>query len=123
MKQNNADYTNTFLFLMKEKFLKDKLFQDSMFRNWYHQWQERLKQNKKPLELSLNLMRSVNPLIIPRNHNVEEVLKASTIYDDLSPMHNLLKVLKNPYNNQSEITTYQHPPEPSDQVYKTFCGT
>lgn len=123
MQQNNADYTNTFLFLMKEKFLKDKLFQDSMFLNWCQQWQKRLKQNKQPVELSLNLMRNTNPLIIPRNHNVEEVLKAASIYDDLVPMHNLLEVLKNPYNNHPKITSYQNPPGPNEQDYKTFCGT
>ena len=50
MEKNKADYTNTFLFLMKEKLSKVELFQDSTFFNWHQQWQERLKQNNKPLE-------------------------------------------------------------------------
>ena len=50
-------------------------------------------------------------------------LKAATINGDLIPMHNLLRVLKKPYDNQLEITSYQLPPTPSEHVYQTFCGT
>ena len=123
MQKNKADYTNTFLFLMKEKISKDELFQDSTFLDWYKQWEERLKQNKKPVGLFLNLMKKNNPLIIPRNHKVEEALEAASINGDLQPMFDLHEVLKNPYNNQPEIAAYQNIPEPNEQVYKTFCGT
>ena len=123
MQQNKADFTNTFCSLMKEGVPKDKLFQDSIFLNWYHRWQTRLTQNKKPIELSLRLMRATNPLIIPRNHKVEEALDAASINGDLIPMYNLLKFLKKPYDNQSAIPTYQSPPAPSEHVYQTFCGT
>ena len=68
-------------------------------------------------------MKKNNPLIIPRNHKVEEALEAASINSDLQPMFDLHKVLKNPYNNQPEINTYQSLPEPDGQVYKTFCGT
>ena len=122
MYKKKADYTNTFCSLIKQDVKQDRLFQDSEFINWYHQWQDRLTQNNKSMELSLNLMRNTNPLIIPRNHKVEKALEAA-YDDDLMPMHNLLEVLKNPYKNQSEITSYQCPPDPSDQVYRTFCGT
>ena len=123
MQKNKADYTNTFLSLMKEKTSNDELFQDSAFLDWYKQWQKRLKQNKKPVELSLNLMKKNNPLIIPRNHKVEEALEAASINGDLQPMFDLNEVLKKPYNNQPEISAYQNLPKPSGQVYKTFCGT
>ena len=123
MQKNKADYTNTFLFLMKEKISKNELFQDSVFRDWYQQWEERLKLNRKPAGSSLNLMKKNNPLIIPRNHKVEEALEAASINGDLQPMFDLHKVLKKPYDNQPEISSYQNLPEPSGQVYKTFCGT
>ena len=123
MQQNKADYTNTFCFLMKIDVPKDKLFQNSTFLNWYHRWQTRLTQNKEPIELSLNLMRTTNPLIIPRNHKVEEALDAASINGDLVPMYNLLEVLKKPYDDQSAIIAYQSPPVPNEHVYQTFCGT
>ena len=68
-------------------------------------------------------MRSANPLVIPRNHKVEEALYAATTNNDLIEIHNLLKVLKNPYKNSSEIANYQSSPPPSNEIYKTFCGT
>ena len=123
MNQNKADYTNTFCSLSKEDILKDKLFQDSKFLNWYQQWQSRLIQNKKPKQSSLNLMCSVNPLVVPRNYKVEEALDAASTNGDLVPMYNLLEVLKKPYDNRQEIIAYQSPPPPSEKIYQTFCGT
>jgi len=121
MSQNNADYTNTFCYLMKEDFVKDKLFQNSSFKKWYKEWRNRIKQNKKPDNLSLNLMRFTNPLVIPRNHKVEETLDAAN-KNDLIPLHNLLKVLKKPYE-RPKIKEYQITPPTSGKMYKTFCGT
>ena len=123
MKQNKADYTNTFCSLSKENVLKDKLFQDSKFLNWYQRWQTRLTQNKKSKQSSLSLMCTVNPLIIPRNYKVEEALDAASINGDLVPMYNLLEVLKKPYDNRQEIKSYQSPPVPNEKIYQTFCGT
>ena len=123
MQQNKVDYTNTFVSLSKKDVLKNKLFKDIKFLNWYQQWQNRLTLNKKPIELSLNLMRTSNPLIIPRNHKVEEVLESASINGVLEPLHNLLRVLKKPYDNQSDIIDYQSPPAPSKHKYQTFCGT
>jgi len=123
MEQNKADYTNTFLLLSKEEFRKENIYQDSKFLNWYQRWQMRIKQNKKPKKLSLDVMHNTNPSIIPRNHNVEEVLEAASINGDLVPMYNLLKVLKNPYKDRPSIAVYQTPPAPSEDVYQTFCGT
>ena len=121
MSQNNADYTNTFCYLMKEDFVKDKSFQNSSFKKWYKEWRNRIKQNKKPDNLSLNLMRSTNPLVIPRNHKVEEALDAAN-NNDLVPLHNLLQVLKKPYE-RPEKKEYQLTPLSSNKEYKTFCGT
>ena len=123
MNQNKNDYTNTFCSLIKENISKNNLFQDSKFLNWHQRWIKRLTKNKKPVESSLNLMRTSNPLIIPRNYKVEEALDAATIDRDLVPMHNLLNVLEKPYDDRLEIIDYQSPPTPSEQIYQTFCGT
>ena len=123
MNKNKADYTNTFISLTNKNILKEKLFQSKEFVDWHQQWQKRLKRNKKPKELSLKLMRTTNPLIIPRNHKVEEALDAASINGDLIPMHDLLEVLKDPYDDRSEIISYQSPPAPSETKYQTFCGT
>ena len=122
MQKNKADHTNTFCFLMNENIQEDKIYNDQSFLNWKQQWQERLKLHNNSPEKSLKLMRSANPLVIPRNHKVEEVLEAAN-NDDLNPMKNLLKVLEKPYESQEGISEYQFPAPPSDKKYQTFCGT
>ena len=127
MNKNKADYTNTFCYLMKEDFVKDKLFQKSSFKKWCNEWIARIKQNKKTDNLSLdsstlNLMRSSNPLVIPRNHKVEEALDAAN-NNDLVPLHNLLKVLKKPYERPYKKEEYYITPPQNGKEYKTFCGT
>ncbi len=123
MNQTKADYTNTFCALMKKDIKKNKMFQDSAFIDWYKQWMIRIAQNKKSAELSLNLMHTNNPLVIPRNHKVEEALDAASNNGDLKPTHKLLNILKKPYEDKLEIVDYQLSPTSSEKIYKTFCGT
>ena len=122
MQKNKADHTNTFCVLMNENIQEDKIYNDQNFINWKKKWQDRLKLHNNSPEKSLKLMRSANPLVIPRNHKVEEVLESAN-NDDLNPMKNLLKVLEKPYESQEGISEYQFPAPPSDKKYQTFCGT
>jgi len=122
MHKNNADYTNTFCFLMNQNFEKNKIYEEKNFLEWKKQWEKRLKINNNLSDESLKLMRSNNPLVIPRNHKVEEALEAAN-NSDLNPLKNLIKILENPYENKEIIKEYQLPAPTSDKIYKTFCGT
>ena len=122
MHQNKADYTNTFCFLMNEKVENNKIYKDENFLIWKKRWHDRLTLNNGKPEKCLNLMRSVNPLVVPRNHKVEEVLTAAN-NNDLILFKKLIKVLEKPYENQKDISDYQLPATLNDQKYQTFCGT
>jgi uncharacterized protein YdiU (UPF0061 family) len=122
MQANHADYTNTFRDLSQTEKPIGKQYNQKSFENWYARWQQRLKQNSKPRQSSLCLMKSVNPVVIPRNHIVEEALAAAH-QDDLQPLHDLLGVLRNPYQNEGIPLWYKEPPAPNERVYQTFCGT
>ena len=67
-------------------------------------------------------MRAANPAYIPRNHRVEEALRAAE-RDDLKPFEMLLEVLRRPYESHSEFAAYAEPPRPEEIVQATFCGT
>ena len=123
MNQKKADYTNTFCSLMKGDIKNEKIFQDSNFIRWYKRWSIRLTQNNKSKKISLNLMRANNPLIIPRNHIVEDSLNAASSNKNLKPIYSLLEYLKYPYENRSGISNFQTTPKLNSQAYKTFCGT
>jgi uncharacterized protein YdiU (UPF0061 family) len=67
-------------------------------------------------------MKSVNPLIIPRNHKVEEALKTAN-NNDFTQLKELTKVLEKPYQSQKDIIDYQSAAPLGDHKYQTFCGT
>ena len=122
MHKNKADYTNTFCVLMNENVQKNKIYEDENFIIWKKRWEERLKLNNNNPEKFLKLMRSVNPLIIPRNHKVEEALESAN-NNDLSPLIKLIKILEKPYDKQQENIDYQSPAPLGNKKYQTFCGT
>jgi uncharacterized protein YdiU (UPF0061 family) len=69
-------------------------------------------------------MRAVNPLVIPRNHRVEEALAAASDDGDLAPFERLLAALKRPYDDAPELAAYAEPaPAAVTASYRTFCGT
>ena len=64
-----------------------------------------------------------NPRIIPRNHIIEKALKKAE-EGDLSKIKEYVKILKNPYSSMINIEDeYLNPPNDSEKVLQTFCGT
>ena len=121
MHQKKIDYTNTFCHLMNFEIKSNQSFEDDDFKNWKKRWQERLKINNNAPEKYMKLMRSVNPLIIPRNHKIEEVLNEAN-NNNIKPLNELLKILTNPYSEQKDMLDFQIP-STSNEKYQTFCGT
>ena len=121
MHTKRADYTNTFCHLMNEDNLKNKIYEESDFLNWKKKWKIRLLSNGENLNDCIKLMNSVNPLVIPRNHKVEESIKAAE-QNNLEPTYQLLEILKKPYSFQKNTSNYQKPII-LDKKYQTFCGT
>jgi uncharacterized protein YdiU (UPF0061 family) len=69
-------------------------------------------------------MRRASPLIIPRNHRVEEALAAASNDDDLAPFERLLAALRRPFDEAPDLAPYAEPaPTEVTAGYQTFCGT
>ena len=68
-------------------------------------------------------MRTVNPAFIPRNHLVEDVIKAAVEEGDLVPFQQIIEVLASPYDDPPGQERYAAPPRPDQIVHQTFCGT
>ena len=67
-------------------------------------------------------MAAVNPVIIPRNHQVEAAIRAAEDDDDFSVFEDLYEVLLTPYDEGGKAD-YMLPPEAHEVVHQTFCGT
>lgn len=123
MQKYGADYTNTFRTLTFDNVEDTVLFGKAEFDEWYKLWQERLKMQEESKTSSKQLMKSSNPAVIPRNHRVEEALKAAVEQGDYSVMERLLDALSKPYAHSKEQDYYSTLPKPSTCPYQTYCGT
>ena len=122
MEKYNEDYTNTFVSLTTKNNMDKGMFISDEFKNWYNNWQERLKRQPNSSEEVNKLMKESNPYVIPRNHRVEEAIEAAD-KGDLSVMMKLLDVLSRPYDYSNDQDDYTTLPKPSSCPYKTYCGT
>ncbi|WP_168121827.1 protein adenylyltransferase SelO [Paenibacillus sp. HB172176] len=125
MQEHKADYTNTFLRLMGEAVELGgfDLFGSEAFAAWLVKRQARLEKQQEDKEASLQLMKSSNPALIPRNHRVEEALRAAEEDDDYSVLHKLLLALEQPYAHSPEQAQFAELPPKADRPYRTYCGT
>lgn len=130
MAENRADFTNTFRGLIAAAQSAPgsadvrQLFADpTAFDRWQVRWKERLRLEAGCIEQSLDTMRSANPAYIPRNHLVEEVIRAALSRGDLAPFETLLAVLRTPFADKPGHERYASPPRPEEVVERTFCGT
>jgi uncharacterized protein YdiU (UPF0061 family) len=130
MEAGGADFTLTFRRLSEASADPEvdagvrSLFADSTaFDAWIVRWRERLSQEPTDGVARRAAMRSVNPAFIPRNHRVEAVIRAAVEADDFGPFEELLTVLSGPYEDQPAFAHYAEPPQDSERVYQTFCGT
>lgn len=120
MQKYNADYTNTFLYLRRRKFPEGSIYQQPDFKEWLHQWQDRIQGN---LQVAQQLMDKNNPAFIPRNHLVEKALEAASVQGNMMDFQELLTVLQSPYEDRDGLESYQEVPDELEKGFRTFCGT
>lgn len=124
MFNKQLDYTDTFTQLKNSLQPKD-VASPALHPNlteWQKQWQENLKKEHLNHQ-AVTLMAKNNPLVIPRNHLIEQVLtatEANTVHPAATEM---LQVLKNPYKLTENTLKYQVADKDADLNYQTFCGT
>lgn len=135
MAANNADFTLTFFHLSRlakqaadeptehETALRDLFDDPTQLDAWLVQWRKRLSNEPQSDAQRQASMQAINPVYIPRNHQIEAAIRAAEDRNDFSVFHALHAVLQNPYVQQDGKERYQLPPEPHEVVTETFCGT
>ena len=131
MDDNEADFTLTFYHLSRlgagspaqDHTIRGLFARPAAFDDWAAQWRDRLKREPQGDAARQAGMQAVNPVYIPRNHQIEAAIRAAEDRGDFSVFHALHAVLQNPYADQAGKERYRLPPEPEEMVSKTFCGT
>lgn len=111
LEKNKLDFTNSF------RNLND--LPDSSF---LEDWKQRLQEQDQGQKEIIDLMNSVNPWIIPRNHQVEKAIQEAN-HGDYTCFNLLTKAYQKPYEVIDEYRFLTAPPEDSEVVKRTFCGT
>ncbi|MCF3649824.1 protein adenylyltransferase SelO [Synoicihabitans lomoniglobus] len=73
-------------------------------------------------ETKLAGMRAANPILIPRNHRVEEAIRQAQT-GDYAPFNRLVDALAAPFEERPEYADLEKAPLPEERVTQTFCGT
>ncbi len=130
MATGKADFTLTFRKLAdvvetptREAELSALFSDTATLEPWLPRWtQRRASDARSPAEIAA-AMRSVSPVIIPRNHQIEAAIKAAVSNEDFSKFHRLVEDLANPFDDRPGIADLKEPPKPDEVVHQTFCGT
>ena len=129
MAASKADFTLSFRRLAESAEAEDPGLLDSLLppddarTQWLTAWQAALTKTDTPLREAGRIMKSTNPLYIPRNHQVENMIHAAVSAGDFAPFEALQAVLAEPFTERPELESYTQPPEAGERVYQTFCGT
>ncbi len=130
MSASKADFTLTFRRLSdaargseNDASVRSLFADPSAYDQWALRWRRRLAQEETHPSARRAAMRAVNPAFIPRNHQVEAIIRAAVDKDDFGPFEELLTVLSQPFEDQPACMRYAEPPQHHERVYQTFCGT
>jgi len=123
MEMHQLDFTNTFRYLSEFNFNNIPINNSPLFKDWVEQWQNRLKHLEIPKNIATKVMKTSNPVVIARNHIVEEALIKASNDDDYLLFDELLKTLRDPFNYEIDIPKLLLQPNESNVRYITYCGT
>ncbi len=122
MASQGVDFTLFFRRLTSLASHEDKncgeLFSDpSAFSDWLETWRTMPKSADYK-----STMKAVNPIRIPRNHRIEQVIQAA-YQGDYAPFEELNQALAQPFEEREEFARFEAAPLPHEEIKNTFCGT
>lgn len=124
MEKKQLDYTLCFNALTESlTSTSAAMLAETILGRAYHDWRSLIEADKASLEEKQKRIRRFNPLLIPRNHHMENAL-ASCIADDSPEVaETFLNALRSPYTATKTTLQYQDADNSHDAAYRTFCGT
>lgn len=123
LQKNSCDYSQSLRNLSANLIDNSEILIDTdEYRAWFKNWKNHLHQENTQTSEIIALMKSSNPVLIARNHRVQEVIEAGNNLD-FAPLQKLLKALSKPFEDSSLNQDFASPPSQNQKVRQTFCGT
>ena len=124
LEKNKIDFTNGFRVLSKV-LVKEAVFytKDQEYLDWHTNWLQRLAEQKKDFNNIAEEINKINPILIPRNHVVADIIFKAVRENNYTELKLFLAAIENPFTENKEYQKYYAPPTEDERVIYTFCGT
>lgn len=90
---------------------------EAVAREWLEDWRAQVGTSVRLAD-----MLAANPILIPRNHRVEQAIQAGYA-GDFGSFHRLVDALAQPFAENPDFTDLEAAALPEERVTETFCGT
>jgi uncharacterized protein YdiU (UPF0061 family) len=102
--------------------LSDLFASPEAFAAWFSRWSERTDGSGDDPAQRVKMMQAANPILIPRNHRVEEAIQDAE-EGDFNAFNRLVDATAQPFADRPEFADLEQAPTPGQVVCQTFCGT
>ena len=124
LENNEIDFTNGFRKLSKNLYHSgNNNGKNNIEHAWYKKWIQRLLEQKINFKKVASNMNKINPVLIPRNHIIANIIQQSVYNENYGKLQEFLKAIKNPFIEKKKYNEYYTPVETHRKVMNTFCGT
>lgn len=118
----NMDYTQSFRSLIKIIQDEDVIKGAGSLKKWKKRFLKRHEFEKSDLKDRLNIMKSINPHITPKNFQIQKVIGAVE-KGDYESLHSFCDAFKNPFEENSKTQVFDEVPGVNEANIRTSCSS
>ena len=118
----NLDYTQSFRSLVKILQEEDLIKGSGSLEKWKKRFLKRHEFEKSDLRDRLDMMKSINPYITPKNFQIQKVIDAVE-KGNYEALHSFCDAFKNPFEENSKTQVFDEVPSENEANIRTSCSS
>ena len=118
----NLDYTQSFRSLVKIIQEEDLIEGSGSLEKWKKRFLKRHEFEKSDLRDRLDMMKSINPYITPKNFQIQKVIDAVE-KGNYEALHSFCDAFKNPFEENSKTQIFDEVPSENEANIRTSCSS
>ena len=118
----NLDYTKSFRSLVKILQEEDLIEGSGSLKKWKKRFLKRHEFEKSDLRDRLDMMKSINPHITPKNFQIQRVIDAVE-KRNYEALHSFCDAFKNPFEENSKTQVFDEVPGKNEANIRTSCSS
>ena len=118
----NLDYTQSFRSLVKIIQEEDLIEGSGSLEKWKKRFLKRHEFEKSDLRDRLDMMKSINPYITPKNFQIQKVIDAVE-KGNYEALHSFCDAFKNPFEENPKTQVFDEVPDENEANIRTSCSS